>query len=353
MKTTIVLVAALQGLLIVPALLFKKVKNKPPQIYLGVLVFFFALEMLFYWGGLSGYNNSSGAVPYWLMRSYLFIPPALWLFFRHQLSAQYRFSFKHMLLFLPAIVEIVVSCSDHLSRGNFLRGYRQHWIMITDSLPLLATLAVLGVTSQDLWRRFSQASSIKDSLAWKLVCVWTLFVLMALIWVMESFFRTDLQLLFQVVTSTTLFSLAYLLYFDPSFFEAPVPLPQRQPLVFQGYDDTVQLARLTKIFEEEGIHRRPKLTLAQLAAELNLPVKYTSHLIARLPGGNFIDVVNRYRVQEVISRIPAERHKTLVGIALDAGFSSKSTFQQVFKQHTGKTPSEFLPGTSGIAVSDV
>ncbi|WP_394353097.1 AraC family transcriptional regulator [Mucilaginibacter humi] len=58
-------------------------------------------------------------------------------------------------------------------------------------------------------------------------------------------------------------------------------------------------------------------------------------------------------MNEVLRRIPLERHKTLVGIALDAGFSSRSTFQQVFRQHTGKQPSEFLPKTSEIAISDV
>jgi AraC-like DNA-binding protein len=50
-------------------------------------------------------------------------------------------------------------------------------------------------------------------------------------------------------------------------------------------------------------------------------------------------------VKEVIERManPSEKHKSLLGIALDAGFNSKSSFNQVFKQHTGKTPSEYLP----------
>jgi transcriptional regulator GlxA family with amidase domain len=39
---------------------------------------------------------------------------------------------------------------------------------------------------------------------------------------------------------------------------------------------------------------------------------------------------------------PATKYKSLLGIALDAGFNSKSSFNQVFKEHTGKTPSEYL-----------
>jgi transcriptional regulator GlxA family with amidase domain len=39
---------------------------------------------------------------------------------------------------------------------------------------------------------------------------------------------------------------------------------------------------------------------------------------------------------------PFESHKTLLGITSDSVFSSKSAFDQVFKQHTGKIPSEYL-----------
>lgn len=77
--------------------------------------------------------------------------------------------------------------------------------------------------------------------------------------------------------------MAYLLYFDPKFFEAPAGILQKKQGVFHGYNDVEELARLTRILEEDGIYKRPKLTLGQLATELNLPVKYTSYLIARLP----------------------------------------------------------------------
>jgi AraC-like DNA-binding protein len=39
---------------------------------------------------------------------------------------------------------------------------------------------------------------------------------------------------------------------------------------------------------------------------------------------------------------PAEQHKTLLALALESGFNSKSSFNQVFKSLTGQSPSEYL-----------
>jgi AraC-like DNA-binding protein len=53
--------------------------------------------------------------------------------------------------------------------------------------------------------------------------------------------------------------------------------------------------------------------------------------------------VNGYRVHEVQRRIADHetRAVTMLSLAMDAGFASKSTFGQVFKKYTGQTPSDF------------
>jgi AraC-like DNA-binding protein len=97
-------------------------------------------------------------------------------------------------------------------------------------------------------------------------------------------------------------------------------------------------------FVEQKLHRQPKLSLEELAGQLKLPERYVSHLINVYHHGNFHNYVNGWRVKEVIEKIndPAEQHKTLLALALEAGFNSKSSFNQIFKSHTGRTPSEVL-----------
>ena len=60
-------------------------------------------------------------------------------------------------------------------------------------------------------------------------------------------------------------------------------------------------------------------------------------------GQTFYDFVNGYRVREVQRRIKAGEARALkmLALAMDAGFASKSTFNQAFKKHTSQTPSDF------------
>ena len=87
----------------------------------------------------------------------------------------------------------------------------------------------------------------------------------------------------------------------------------------------------------------PELTLGDLAARLeSTPHKVSELLNARL-GQTFYDFVNGYRVEEVQRRIASgeNRTRTMLTLALDAGFASKSTFNQAFKSRTGQTPSAY------------
>jgi AraC-like DNA-binding protein len=60
-------------------------------------------------------------------------------------------------------------------------------------------------------------------------------------------------------------------------------------------------------------------------------------------GKNFFTFVNEFRLDEVIVKLksPDFDHRTIMSIAYDSGFNSKSTFNSLFKKHTGHTPSQF------------
>jgi len=90
----------------------------------------------------------------------------------------------------------------------------------------------------------------------------------------------------------------------------------------------------------------PDLTLAGLSAMLNLPQHHLSRVINEHYGNNFFDFINRYRIEEVKQRIPdpAYGNLTLLGIAFDCGFNSKSAFNRLFRKYTGITPSEYKAG---------
>ena len=95
--------------------------------------------------------------------------------------------------------------------------------------------------------------------------------------------------------------------------------------------------------ESDQPWRDSELTLSDLAARLDsTPHKLSEALNTRV-GQTFYDFVNGYRVREVQRRITAGEARSLkmLALAMDAGFASKSTFNEVFKKHTRQTPSGF------------
>jgi AraC-like DNA-binding protein len=101
--------------------------------------------------------------------------------------------------------------------------------------------------------------------------------------------------------------------------------------------------RILAIMSGDKIFLNENLSLRELAAKLNTDPNLISFVLNNHMSSTFYDFVNRYRVEEVKQRMTdsSYSHLTLLGIALESGFNSKTTFNRVFKQLTGQTPSEF------------
>jgi AraC-like DNA-binding protein len=100
--------------------------------------------------------------------------------------------------------------------------------------------------------------------------------------------------------------------------------------------------RLLHLMANEQPWLEPELTLTELAHRLRTNPALLSKVINAGCGQNFNDFVNTYRVQEARRKLadPRFAHYSLVGVALESGFNSKSTFNRVFKKLLGQAPSE-------------
>lgn len=88
------------------------------------------------------------------------------------------------------------------------------------------------------------------------------------------------------------------------------------------------------------------LSLRTMARQLGLSPNQLSLVLNEGLGKNFNSFVNAYRVEafKVLAKDPARSGLTILGLAYESGFNSKTVFNTYFKQHTGLTPSEFLKG---------
>jgi AraC-like DNA-binding protein len=107
------------------------------------------------------------------------------------------------------------------------------------------------------------------------------------------------------------------------------------------------IARYIRMIGEHMEKNKPyldrELTIYDLSAQLKIPRHFLSEVINEHMGKNFYNLVNDYRVEEVKRRMvdPAYRNLTILAIAYDSGFNAKSSFNTIFKEKTGMTPSEY------------
>jgi AraC-like DNA-binding protein len=102
--------------------------------------------------------------------------------------------------------------------------------------------------------------------------------------------------------------------------------------------------QLKNLMETERLFIEPELTLTDLATRLNVHPNYLSQVINELEGVNFYDYINTLRVEEFkrLVLLPQNQKYTLLALAYECGFNSKTAFNRFFKKATDLSPSEYL-----------
>ncbi len=131
----------------------------------------------------------------------------------------------------------------------------------------------------------------------------------------------------------------------------------KQPEIYFGMEDKPKyessplteadieqyLKKMTAYMQSEKPYLNPSLTITNLAKKLSIPSRHLSQVINQSLHKNFFDFVNSYRIEEAKRYLSdhSNNRKTVLEILYEVGFNSKSSFNNVFKKHTGMTPTEF------------
>lgn len=106
---------------------------------------------------------------------------------------------------------------------------------------------------------------------------------------------------------------------------------------------------LTRMMQEQKPWLDPGLNASDLAEMLDISGHTLSHLLNEYMGKNFYDYTNAFRLDhflEIASR-PGNRNFTLLALAYESGFNSKTTFNSFFKRILGTTPSGYFKDKDG------
>ncbi len=110
-------------------------------------------------------------------------------------------------------------------------------------------------------------------------------------------------------------------------------------------DEEVQniIQELKKYMQDEKPYLEERLMLSDIAQHLDIPPYKLTRVFNDHLDQSFFNFINSYRIEE-FKRIVSDSKSdsfTLIGIAYECGFASKASFNRIFKQLTGQTPTEF------------
>lgn len=251
------------------------------------------------------------------------------------------------------------SSSQLLWQTSALAVFASFW----GALYALASLKLIRDYQRRLRDRFSSLEVV--SLRW-LRRILYLFVGMNLVLAPVAVLRVSVggalhPVLFVILPTTFLllyyvaiagFRRALLFYVQPGIaplIEEALPEPQAEPktkYARSGLDESACQqfwVELTRLMDEQKPYLDDGLQLALLASHIGISTQELSQVLSTCARQNFYDFVNGYRVREVqrLMAEPAHSRTSLLQLAEEAGFRSKSTFNKYFKSVVGMTPGEY------------
>jgi len=96
--------------------------------------------------------------------------------------------------------------------------------------------------------------------------------------------------------------------------------------------------------QEENLFLDNELTLKKLAQQMNASANDISWLLNEVYKKSFYDFVNNYRLEKFKELVANEEYKTktILALAIEVGFNSKSSFNNFFKLQMKQTPSAYI-----------
>jgi len=139
---------------------------------------------------------------------------------------------------------------------------------------------------------------------------------------------------------------------NPQLFKIAVPAQgdantadhgKEQPLAGALDEDTraSMLETVVQYMNSQQTFLDNDLSLRGLSEAVGVSTHHLSEILNQKEGQNFYNFVNNFRIEFVCERLKADNNIKLLDLGLKSGFSSKSTFNSVFKKHTGLTPSQY------------
>lgn len=368
---TIILVGIIQGIILTTLLFFSGKRSLPKRILAVLILFITTCSLNLY---LLNYSFSALPVFFRVMTDtlplVLAIPmgPLIWLYVQASLDNDFRLTRKHIRHFYPSILDLVpylillvadigrltntMSGAQRYGAGIFVDDYNVY----ADIPRWLSITVYLWLSRQYIVQRKQQQLPMPENRSRWVQQFLQLFLGFQFIWflyLVPYIIPATRNWLLDTVDWYPIFiPLAVLVYWlglkgylvsqkssDGANHKSMAP-------VVRVPQNTVQqvIEQLRTAMEQDLLYLNPELNVNLLAQHTGIAPKMVSSVLNQHLDKSFSSFVNEYRVAAFKKRIQEEemQHLTITGIAMECGFSSTATFQRIFKQLTGLSPSGFM-----------
>lgn len=336
MLTIIQIIALLQGVFVLSVLLVNRKKYRQTPFW---LLFGSLLSILIYIICDDENNIFIKNSDWFLFDNSLFIT-FLFLFVRYYKNGKEVFSKRDALFFIPNLIYFIVEAIE------IKMGYDHLVVEIVETLTELTFVVYLFLMIYSI-----VTTKIKH---WALYFAIPIMLLFAFSIVNEIIGlinpATAITISNQYFNTSLLLIVAFLFYFIafklitkdnqllPGIKVNKYKNSNLNPELIQKYK-----AEIIHAMEIEKLYLNNQLSIHEFSKRLNIPRQYISEILNVHMNISFQDLINQYRVEEFIIRLKNDQINqfTLLAIAMDVGFSSKSSFNSTFKKIKGLTPSEY------------
>lgn len=272
-------------------------------------------------------------------------------------SFQWR-DFLHCIPFLLCLIlnqdYLLTSPLDKINLINI--GQRdQDVVLLSQLLMLLQAFVYLGLSMQliiKFKRRADHALSNfnPNIFTW----LWILLSLYGVIWSIEMLGiilggNYMLAIISDLLFLLLIYSISMAQWRDPKLFIIAnlaliSSIKNEEKGKAEAFDSATRQILLNNILEfmqDEHPYLDNDVTLDTLAKSIGLSSHHLSEVLNKQANKNFYQFVNEYRVNFICESILGKPDSKILDLAIAAGFSSKSTFNAVFKQMKGVTPSQY------------
>lgn len=347
------------GLASAALLWFGKKENKTANRFLAlalVVIVLYIARTLALDIGLSTYIPNWSR---WPLQFSLAFGPLIYFYVFKITRPQYQFRYKHLLHFVPLLLELgtqlwAISESSKTGKATYDALIYQQINPVLQVLVFISTIIYLYASHKQIENfyhrvKFTNGDRYRYQMRWLhqqlggFGMLWFCWVLFA---VAGWFFYPNQLSDHAWYPFYLLLSIMAIGTAGTAFLRPEVDLQSIAPPVYKPAppEESKQKGTwLKKVLKANRYYQDPELNLRSLAEKLDLHPNELSRIVNTVLKKSFNDLINECRVAEVARKMhdPAYDHLTLLGIAFESGFNSKTTFNRTFKQLTGKSPAEY------------